>query len=235
MKARWLMAACALSGAALAQDGAALFSSRPAGSSVAAPFRVITLPNVNPNQIELVADEGRTVLRITSAASASSVGIPLTAPAQSRTQLAWQWKVSRTIDSADMTQKAGDDFAARVYVFFDVPLDALPFVARTRIRLARLFFKAEVPTAALCYVWDNRQPVGTARFSAYTDRVRMIVMQSGAANAGKWISETRDVAADFRQAFGGEPAAITGVAVASDTDQTREAVTAWFGDVVLKP
>lgn len=235
MKAGLLFAACALSCVALAQDATPLFSARPPGSSVVAPFRVITLPNVKPNQLELVADEGRTVLRITSTGSASSVGIPLTAPAQSRAQLAWQWRVSRTIDSADMTQKAGDDFAARVYVFFDVPLDALPFFDRTRIRLARLFFKAEVPTAALCYVWDNRQPVGSARPSPYTDRVRMIVLQSGAANAGKWVSETRDVAADFRQAFGGEPAAITGVAVASDTDQTRETVTAWFGDVVLKP
>jgi len=225
--------AAAMLGLAWAQDATLLFSARKPGEAISAPFRVISLPKVMPNQFELVSDDGRTVLKSVSAAGAGSVGIPLVAPAASHRELSWQWKVSNVVGTADMNQKSGDDFAARLYVFFDVPMEALTFFERTKIRLARMFFSADVPTAAICYVWDNKQPVGTAHFSPYTSRVRMIVLQSGAGKSGKWISESRDVAADFRQAFGMPAPAITGVALGNDTDQTRESVTAWFGDVVF--
>ncbi|MND08548.1 hypothetical protein D3C83_312450 [compost metagenome] len=61
-----------------------------------------------------------------------------------------------------------------------------------------------------------------------------MVVRSGAAEVGRWVSETRDVAADFREAFGQAAPSITGVALSADTDQTRERVTAWFGDVKLQ-
>jgi hypothetical protein len=218
---------------AWAHETSLLFSAHKPGEAIKAPFRIISLPKVTPNQFEFVNDGDRAVLKSVSAASASSVGIPLVAPAASQREISWQWKVSNVVAAADMNQKSGDDFAARLYVFFDVPMESLGFFERTKIRLARMFFSADVPTAAICYVWDNMQPVGYSRFSPYTSRVRIIVLQSGGANAGKWVSESRDVAADFRQAFGTAAPAITGVAVGNDTDQTRQAVVAWFGDIAF--
>ena len=84
------------------------------------------------------------------------------------------------------------------------------------------------------YVWDNRQPVGTVRPNAYTDRTRMWVLESGTARAGEWVTETRDLAADFRAAFGEAPPDLIGIAIATDTDNTGEHATAWFGDLVLR-
>jgi hypothetical protein len=95
-----------------------------------------------------------------------------------------------------------------------------------------------VPTAALCYVWDNHHPVGTSQWNPYTDRVRMIVLESGSARAGGWVEERRDLERDFRTWFpeSSHPVpAITGVAAGNDTDQTGEAATAWFGDLHLEP
>ena len=40
-----------------------------------------------------------------------------------------------------------------------------------------------------------------------------------------------DLAADFRTAFGDVKPRVTGIAIAADTDQTGETVTAWFGDI----
>ena len=214
---------------------ALLFSSLKPGDAIASPFRLITLPKIDPNRFELVEDEGKTVLRVTSAASAATVGIPLTSPAAPRVQLEWRWKVSNALINANMDEKSGDDFAARLYVFFDAPLSSLSFFDRTKIRLARLLWGADVPTAVICYVWDNQHPVGYSRFSPFTSRVHEIVMRSGTADINAWVTESRDVAADFKTAFGVEAPAITGVAVGSDTDQTRESVRTWFGDVVLKP
>ena len=113
-------------------------------------------------------------------------------------------------------------------------MDRLTFFERTKIRLVRLIWGEDVPTAVLCYVWDNQHPVGYAQASPYTRLVRVMVLQSGVENTGKWQSESRDLEADFKSQFGYDMPAITGVAVGNDTDQTHESVTAWFGDVRIE-
>jgi len=86
------------------------------------------------------------------------------------------------------------------------------------------------PTNYRLREWDNRHPIGTWQPNAYADRARMLVLRSGAANAGRWLTERRDVSADFQNAFGHAPAKITGLALASDTDNTGESAHAGFAD-----
>jgi hypothetical protein len=172
-----------------------------------------------------------TVLRVDSRDSAGSVALPFNIDTKSSPTLAWRWRIDRVIQSADGSTKAGDDYAARVYVFFDIPLESLSFVERSKIRIARMMSGNDVPTAALCYVWDNRAPVGTRHWSPYTTRVHVLTLQSGGQHVNEWIDERHDVAADFRAAFGTAAPRITGIAVGNDTDQTHESVTTWFGDV----
>jgi hypothetical protein len=71
--------------------------------------------------------------------------------------------------------------------------------------------------------------------NAHTDRVRMIVVRSGTADAGRWVAETRNVLEDYRRAFGEEPPPVSGVAVMTDTDQTGGRATAWYGDIRFAP
>jgi hypothetical protein len=191
-------------------------------------------------EMSLVADEaGVTVLRSRAQAAFGTLAITLDASAQERPMLSWRWKVDHALEFADMSLKTAEDFAARVYVFFDVPLEELSLASRTKIRLARLVYGAQVPAAALCYVWDNRHLPGQSAWSPFTDRVRTVVLESGNAHAGKWQAERRDLDADFRAAFGEtwkKPVPrISGIAVGNDTDQTGETVTAWFGDFLLEP
>ena len=61
-----------------------------------------------------------------------------------------------------------------------------------------------------------------------------MVLRNGAEGVGQWASEARDVASDFRAAFGAPAPAISGIALSADTDQTHERVTAWFGDLRLE-
>ncbi|HET7547331.1 MAG TPA: DUF3047 domain-containing protein, partial [Usitatibacter sp.] len=76
-------------------------------------------------------------------------------------------------------------------------------------------------------------PPGTAAWSPYTDRVRIVVLESGAERAGQWTEERRDLIADYRAAFGATATLhdVSGVAVGNDTDQTASSATAWFGDM----
>ena len=211
------------------------FSALAPGQALPKPFRVISIPKVKVNKFSLIDDEGKTVLRVDSDNSAGSIGIPLTSAGNGgHATLAWRWKVDRVLEKADMEHKSGDDYAARVYVFFDVPLASLSFIDRSKIRIARMAAGADVPTAALCYVWDNKHRVGHTAWSPYTNRVRKIVLQSGGVNVNKWMTESRDINADFREAFGFDAPAVTGVAIGNDTDNTDDRVTTWYGDVTLK-
>ena len=217
---------------ASAQD---IFSRLTPGQGAPKSFRVVALPNVKLNQFALVLDEGKSVLKVDSNNSAGSIAVPVALlGAQTSSTLQWRWKVDRILDKADMDEKMADDHSARLYVFFDVPLESLPFADRAKIKLARSVAGVDVPTAALCYVWDNKHRVGYTAWSPFTQRLRKVVLQSGPATVGQWRSESRDVAADFKQAFGFDAPAITGISVGNDTDNTDDRVTSWFGDVGFK-
>jgi hypothetical protein len=181
--------------------------------------------------VMLVRDGDVTVLHIDANRGAGGIAHPLELPPDQ--VLSWRWKVDHSVARANLAKKHGDDFAARVYVFFDMPASALTFGERLKLRMARAVMGHALPRAALCYVWDNTHPVGTIAPNAYYGAVRTIVLQSGNANAGQWQHEYRDVAADFRAAFGRPAPPITGVAVASDTDNTKSHVNAWFGDLTF--
>lgn len=228
-----LLVAAAVEGAAIAP-----FSGAVPGAAIPASWRAVTLPNRPPARFEIVPDEGRAVLQVVAQAAASTLVHTLDADTRANPMLSWRWKVDHALDGAKLGTEEGDDFAARVYVSFDLPLGSLPAVERAKVNLARLVFGEDVPAAAICYVWDNANPRGTSQWNPFAPRrVRMVVLQSGNARARAWVAETRDLEADFRAAFGIAAAApvprITGVAVGVDTDQTGESATAWFGDLTL--
>ena len=144
--------------------------------------------------------------------------------------LCWRWRIDAPLKRADMKTKAGDDYAARVYLSFTVPPESLGLGTRMALGLARSMRGNSVPDAAVNYIWDNRHDIGTWQANAYTERARMLVLRSGATDAGRWVDERRDVSADFLKAFGHAPAKLTGLAIASDTDNTGEEAHAGFAD-----
>jgi hypothetical protein len=229
------LVACATAGASGSGEIAAFSRAQP-GTALPAGWRPLHLPRVVAPEISLVEDGGTTVLRSRAAAAAGTVAHDLDVPPAQRPLLSWRWKVDRVVERADLAEKSGDDFAARVYVFYDVPAEALPVGARLKVLLARALWGERLPTAAICYVWDNRHAQGTSAWNPYTDRVRTVVLRSG--SPGAWAREERDLEADFRAAFGsqwtGAVPRVTGIAAGNDTDQTGETVTAWFGDFRLE-
>lgn len=211
------------------------------GDPVVPPFSVTggspgwrhqTLPKVErANEFTVLVQEGRPVLHVRSASSASSWVAKTAVDAQQRPFLHWRWKVSRSLAGSDLRTRQGDDYAARLYVFFDQPLERLSLGDRLRIQASRALSGVEVPAAALCYVWGGAQPAGTTAWNPYTDRVRMIVVDSGDTGALQWRAASRDLRRDWQEAFGGPLPMVSGVAVGADTDNTGDTVQAWFADL----
>lgn len=211
------------------------FSQMPAGGEISGWKLLKPATNAAETRYSIAMDAGKAVLKAEAHASMSGLIHPVRVRLRDFPQLRWRWKITAPVKGADMTRKTGDDYAARIYVMFDYPVDKLSFGTRTKLKIAETVYGQSIPTAALNYVWDNRHPVGTVQANTYTDRARMVVVRSGGAQAGEWITETRDLAADFRAAFGEEAPDVVAVALATDTDNTGESAVAWYGDIEFVP
>lgn len=208
------------------------FSSGPLAGIAPPGWAVQTLPKVDrQTRYDLVPDNGTIVLRARADASASSLRHGLFADPTHTPTVRWRWRTERVLEGADMTRKDSDDYAARLCVFFDRDPETLPLKERTRLKFDRARQGKQVPSATLCYVWDNRHPVGTIMDSPQTPLMALVVASSGSAQAGRWQSLQRDVIEDYRRAFNTAPPRIIGVSVGVDTEQTGESTTTWFGDV----
>ena len=210
-----------------------------AGASPVAPWHVVGLPRqTKPFTTFSVIDlEGHRALRIEANSSYGNLVYPLQI-AQPTLRFSWQWRVEDLIDAEDLREKQSDDTAVKVCVFFDLPLERIPFVERQLLRMARSQSSEPVPGATICYVWDAHLPVGTAIDSPFTRRLRYKVLQSGPARLHQWTAERRNLAADFTEMFGQESTEmppVIGVAVGADADNTHSHSLAHVADVVIEP
>lgn len=198
---------------------------------VPSPWQVIQLnKKVSPTLYRVTRWDDVLAIEATAERSMSLLARPVEIDLNHTPVLCWRWRVDAPLVTADMATKKGDDYAARVYVSFAMPASALNFTTRVKLKLARSIYGDAVPDAAINYVWDNRYPVGTRKPNAYTDRIHMIVAESGATNAGKWVVARHDVQKDMIAEFGSEQAHLVQLSVASDTDNTGERAHAGFAD-----
>ena len=161
---------------------------------------------------ELREDSGRIALNARSDNSASGLYREISIDLQRTPYLRWSWKVENLLKPGNERSKGGDDYPARIYVVFSGGL---------------LFWR----THAINYVWSSNQAVGSEWPNAFTGNAKMIAVRSGAVKLRQWLSETRDVRADYRRLFKAEPGKITAVALMTDTDNTGLQAEAWYGDI----
>ena len=89
------------------------------------------------------------------------------------------------------------------------------------------------PSATINYIWASNATKGLFVPNAYTDRVMMVVVESGEKHSGNWVSEKLNVYEDFLKAFKHEPPVISAVTIMTDTDNTGEFATAYYGNILF--
>ena len=225
--------ACAADDAAIAT-----FSTAGAGDPPAA-WKFTTLPNKAPTKFAVVEMGGAKVLKVTAENSYGNLVHAMRVKVSDQATLAWRWRVDKLIDEADLKVRAGEDAAAKVCVSFGFDGSKLPMGERAKLSLARSSTGEDVPTETLCYVWDNKLAPDTALVSAFTKRIRFIVLQSGSGKLGQWVNERRNLAADHQRMFKDESEGnvpdLVAVAIGADADNTKGSGLAYVGDVTLKP
>lgn len=161
----------------------------------------------------LVKEAGRTVVHAASNDSASGLIRRISFHPAKHRYLRWSWKIAGTVTGGDELSKRGDDYAARLYVVFK----------------GRYFWQ----TKAINYIWANRLAKGGSVQNVFTANARMIAVESGNEKAGQWLSEERDLLADYRALFGEEPQRADAIAIMTDTDNTGGTAEAWYGGITL--
>jgi hypothetical protein len=149
-------------------------------------------------------------------------------------KLSWRWRVRKFPEGADGKKKSADDFGARLYVSFLYEPKESGVFERLKFKAAKAKFGAFPPKWALVYVWDDKYPVGKIYDNAYTAHAKMIVVQSGPAKKGEWLSYSRDVYEDYKAAVGeDDPPPVSFIAVMTDTDNTHSSAEADYDDIVF--
>lgn len=148
--------------------------------------------------------------------------------------LSWRWKVENTIKKGDARKKEGDDYPARIYVTFRFNPDKASFFEKMKYGMVKKIRGRYPPKGAINYIWANRLSKGKAIDSAYTDRSKMIAVESGTENLNEWLKEKRNIYADYKKLFKEEPPMINGIFLMTDSDNTKESATAYYDDIIFR-
>jgi hypothetical protein len=125
--------------------------------------------------------------------------------------LTWKWKVTKLPAGGDFRKSNTDDQAAQLFLAFS-------------------------KTKAIVYIWDTTAPAGLMEDTSPVPfmTVKVVVMQSGPAELGKWVTETRNVYNDYKKLYGSEPPPVKGFRLQSNSQHTGTSGEGYFAEVMFK-
>lgn len=158
----------------------------------------------------LVQDEGVHAVSLRSTNTSFSLQKEVKVDLKQYPILSWKWKAAKLPKGGDFRKSKTDDQAAQLFLAF----------SRTR---------------SIVYLWDSTAPQGLMEDAPSPPfmTIKAVVVRSGAADLGKWITETRNVYEDYRKLFGEEPPSVSGVRIQINSQHTETSAESLFGDVVF--
>ncbi|MBL4573474.1 MAG: DUF3047 domain-containing protein [Gammaproteobacteria bacterium] len=132
--------------------------------------------------------------------------------------LHWSWQVDMsefsTPTNTDETSRAGDDFAARIYV-----------VRRGGLK----FWK----TRAINYVWSRSLAIDQRWNNPYSNGNQVMwAVSSGESDV--WVSNSRNIREDWKVAFNEDISSLDGLALMTDADNTGLVARAKFKNIYFE-
>jgi hypothetical protein len=203
----------------------------PALADVAPPWRHRQLPGKSATQFSYIRKDGREAIAVTAASSASMLHQNVRVEPADLGNVRFSWKVPELIAQADLATREADDSPVRIMLAFEGDRGRFSIRDAMLSELALTLTGEAMPYATLMYVWCNKRPAGTVIASPRTERIRKLVVESGPKKLNQWLDYERDIRADFQRAFGEAPGALVGIAIMTDSDNTRSTTSAWYGPV----
>ena len=162
-------------------------------------------------EFSVVKDGDLHALRLRSADTSYSIQKSVDLDVKQHPILTWKWKVTKLPAGGDFRKSKTDDQAAQLFLAFS-------------------------KTKAIVYIWDTSAPQGLMKDAPAPPfmRIKAVVVRSGPAETGKWISEKRNVYDDYRKLYGQDPPPIQGVRLQINSQHTETSAESYFADVALE-
>lgn len=161
--------------------------------------------------LAVVKDGGVSAVRFRSANTSFSIQKEVKVDLARFPVLAWKWKVITLPAGGDFRKSATDDQAAQLFVAFS-------------------------KGKAIVYVWSTTVPKGLMQSTspAPFTTVKLVVMRSGPAEAGTWVSERRNVYEDYKKFFRSEPPAVYAMRLQINSQHTGTSAESYFADIAFE-
>ncbi len=167
-------------------------------------------------------EEEQSYLKTESNASASAIVFNKEFNVYEFPHLKWKWKVSNVYEKGNAGFKESDDYPLRIYVMFKYDPDRTSFGKKFKYGFAKKMYGKYPPHSTLNYIWANRKHEKDILTNSYAKEAKMIVVQSGTENIGKWLEHEVNILEDYRKAFGKDPPEEASIAIMNDSDNTGE-------------
>ncbi|MEJ6397698.1 DUF3047 domain-containing protein [Yoonia sp. 208BN28-4] len=138
----------------------------------------------------------------------------------------WGWTVNQSVPATDLRRKGGDDRNLSLYFVF---LPDSKAAAMQGSGINALLSDSDV--RVLLYTWGGNHSRGAAFPSPYLPGQGMNIALRPAGTGS--FNESVNLAADYANAFGGQPGSLVGLAVSGDSDDTDSMISAAIGNLRL--
>ena len=122
------------------------------------------------------------------------------------------WKIEKDLKGIDEKSKKGHDYAARVFVIKKTGLTALS-------------------NKAVNYVFSSNNSVNESWRSPYTKSSIDYVLSTTKDNLNEWVTVKANVKEHFKKLHDLNVEELTGVAIMTDTDQTKIKVVSYYQNI----
>ena len=167
-------------------------------------------------EFRIVTQSGRKGLHLKSNNDSSTISKEIKVDIKSLPILQWSWQAVTLPKGGDARKSATDDQAGQLYVTFPR-------------------FPQQVRSRVISYIWDTTAPAGAVFKSEKTGLVTYVVVRSGPADLGKWLTESRNVLEDYQKIYGEAPGEEVGaVSISIDSNDTRSTAESYFGELLFR-
>jgi hypothetical protein len=164
----------------------------------------------------IVTQGGHKALHLKSQGDGSTISKEVKVDVKTWPIIQWSWQAVTLPKGGDARKSATDDQAAQIYVTFP----RFPSAVRSRI---------------ISYIWDTTAPAGSVFKSEKTGLVTYVVVRSGPADLGKWLTESRNVLEDYKKIYGEAPGEEVGaISIAIDSNDTSSSAESYVGEILFR-
>ena len=160
----------------------------------------------------LDTNENGNYLKAEATGSASGLGKELKINLTKTPYLNITWKVEKDLSGIDEKSKKGHDFAARVFVVKKTGLTPLS-------------------NKAINYVFSSNNSINEYWRSPYTKSSIDYVLSTTKENLNEWVTVQANVKDHFKKLHGLDVENITGIALMTDTDQSKKPAIAYYQNI----